>query len=118
MKLLLALVLLLCVPGLSACRTDSGATRSVADRSTPVVLCGKCGEVKGSDACCAADAEVCGCGLHHGSPGCCKMEKGADATLCSHCGEVLGSEKCCVAGAEVCPDCGMHAGSPGCCLGE
>lgn len=36
-----------------------------------VACCAKCGEVAGSEKCCAADAEICpGCGLHKGSPGC------------------------------------------------
>jgi YHS domain-containing protein len=35
-------------------------------------LCGKCGEVKGSEKCCAEGIEKCGkCGMHKGSPGCC-----------------------------------------------
>ena len=41
---------------------------------TPAQLCAKCGEVKGSDACCKVEGhEKCPkCGLHKGSPGCCK----------------------------------------------
>ena len=79
-------------------------------------LCGKCGEVKGGEACCVADAEICAdCKLHKGAPGCCKIEAGADATLCAHCGEVKGSESCCVEGAATCEKCGLHKGAPGCC---
>ena len=42
----------------------------------PASLCGKCGEIKGTEACCAEGADVCSkCNLHKGAPGCCKMEK-------------------------------------------
>ena len=45
-----------------------------AAKKAPVAsaeLCGKCGEVAGSEKCCAGGAEVCpACGLHAGSPGC------------------------------------------------
>ncbi len=54
-----------------ACGADK-AKAAVAEQA----LCGKCGQVKGSDSCCKADAEKCGaCGLVKGSPGCCKMPK-------------------------------------------
>lgn len=99
------------------CSQSSGPAADVDAGITKVstVLCGACGEVKGSDQCCAADADVCDCGLHKGSPGCCKIEKGTDVTLCSKCGEVADGEKCCAEGAEVCA-CGAHKGAPGCCL--
>lgn len=46
-----------------------GVSKATAEVST--ALCSKCGEVAGSDKCCAEGAEVCaGCGLHKGSPGC------------------------------------------------
>ena len=36
-------------------------------------LCTSCGEEKGAENCCAADAEECDkCGKNKGSPGCCK----------------------------------------------
>jgi hypothetical protein len=39
-------------------------------------LCGKCGQIKGTDACCKVDAPKCSkCGLAKGSPGCCKLPK-------------------------------------------
>ena len=39
-------------------------------------LCTGCGQIKGTDLCCKADAEKCaGCGLAKGSPGCCKLPK-------------------------------------------
>jgi hypothetical protein len=79
-----------------------------------MTLCGKCGELKGSDACCKADAKVCDqCGLHKGSPGCCAgLTKGQDAQLCPKCGEIKGTDKCCKADIESCKKCGMHKGSP------
>ena len=81
------------------------------------VLCYKCGQVKGSDKCCKADAEKCTkCGLHKGSPGCCRLAGAkADVCLCTYCGEIKGSDKCCKAGAAKCTKCGLNMGSPGCC---
>lgn len=39
-------------------------------------LCQKCGQIKGSEVCCKADAPKCEkCGLAAGSPGCCKLPK-------------------------------------------
>ncbi len=41
-----------------------------------VMLCGKCGQIKGTDVCCKADAQKCSkCGLAKGAPGCCKLPK-------------------------------------------
>ncbi len=80
------------------------------------VLCGACGQIKGSDVCCAADAATCAkCGLVKGSPGCCKIEKGTDVKLCTACGQIKGSDVCCAADAEKCAKCGLAKGSPGCC---
>ena len=46
-----------------------GAAKTTAAVSAE--LCPKCGEVAGSEKCCAEGAELCaGCGLHKGSPGC------------------------------------------------
>ena len=46
-----------------------GVSKATAEASA--ALCSKCGEVAGSDKCCAEGAEACaGCGLHKGSPGC------------------------------------------------
>lgn len=39
-------------------------------------LCPKCGQIKGSAACCKPDAVTCAkCGMTKGSPGCCAMSK-------------------------------------------
>jgi len=81
-----------------------------------LVLCGKCGQLKGSGECCAKDAVKCkGCGLAKGSPGCCKVTKGKDATLCAKCGEIKGSKICCAKDAVKSKECGLAKGSPGCC---
>lgn len=81
------------------------------------ILCGHCGHVKGSEACCAKDAEVCGCGAHKGSPGCCLIKKaGKDVILCGNCGQAKGSDFCCDDKAKKCKSCGRAKGSPGCCL--
>ena len=90
--------------------------RGETPEKLPVVLCGKCGQIKGTSECCAKDGKKCGkCGLAKGAPGCCKIEKGKDATLCSGCGQVKGSEECCAKEAAKCKKCGLHKGSPGCC---
>ncbi len=79
-------------------------------------LCGACGQIKGSDTCCAADAATCAkCGLAKGSPGCCRIEKGTDVELCTGCGQIKGSDTCCAADAATCAKCGLAKGSPGCC---
>jgi hypothetical protein len=94
--------------------TGCESKESAAD-TTPK-LCGGCGQIKGSDVCCKADAEECdGCGLAKGSPGCCKIEKGQDVALCAGCGQIKGSDVCCKADAEKCGTCGLAKGSPGCC---
>ena len=66
---------------------------------TPLVLCRKCGEIKGYGKCCKLEGrEKCSkCGLFKGSPGCCKLPKGAadPLVLRPKCGETKGSAKCC-----------------------
>ncbi|MCK5850364.1 MAG: hypothetical protein KAH23_05565 [Kiritimatiellae bacterium] len=61
------------------------------------VLCGKCGETKGSDVCCKKDAVRCKkCKAIKGAPGCCKLPaKGEDAVVCVKCGEIKGNAVCC-----------------------
>ena len=85
-----------------------------------VKVCLKCGEVKGTDKCCAADAEKCAkCKLNKGSVGCCrnlpKCPCGDAAKLCAKCGQVKGSNACCKADAPKCGKCELAKGSPGCC---
>ena len=83
-----------------------------------LTLCKDCGEVKGTDKCCAEGAAACDCGFHKGSLACCKVDKtGEDITLCTECGFVVDSKKCCADGAEVC-ECGFAHGSPACCKVE
>lgn len=93
---------------------DEAPSQGTADE---IVLCGKCGQIKGSAECCKADAAKCSkCGLIRGSPGCCKLsESGKDVTLCAKCGQVKGSDLCCKADAVKCGKCGLAKGSPGCC---
>jgi YHS domain-containing protein len=64
----------------------------------PVVVCGKCGEMKGSEECCREGAKKCPeCGLIKGSPGCCKLPgKGKDAVICGGCGKIEGSDESCI----------------------
>jgi len=109
-----------CVPKIKA-NPDKHIEKIKANGETPekapVILCGKCGEIKGRDKCCRKDAKKCvGCGLIKGSPGCCKLPKaGEDAELCPKCGEIKATAKCCKADAAKCPKCGLTKGSPGCC---
>lgn len=47
---------------------------SAAKCAKAPALCGSCGQIKGTDACCDPDAVKCAnCGLDKGSPGCCKI---------------------------------------------
>jgi len=85
-----------------------------------LVVCPKCGEIKGSEKCCVPGAAKCPrCGLNKGSVGCCRHLSPApgekDVVLCPKCGQVKGSAACCVAGVIRCPKCGLARGSPGCC---
>ena len=84
-----------------------------------VVICAKCGQVKGTDLCCKPDQKLCeSCGLVKGSPGCCVLPKGGteDVKLCTKCGFIKGSEECCkTEGKKICDSCGLIKGSPGCC---
>ena len=111
-----------CCPGCKATITKDPATylaKIKANGETaerlPVTLCGACGQIKGSDACCKPGAVTCGCGLAKGSPGCCKVPKGKDAALCLKCGQVKATASCCKPDAAACAKCGLAKGSPGCC---
>ncbi len=110
-----AAMLMLCIMLLvtSGCKED-GTTTAKADT---VALCADCGQIKGGDACCAADAETCsGCSLAKDAPGCCVMEKGdVSVALCTHCGQIAGSDVCCKPDQAQCETCGLTADSPGCC---
>lgn len=95
-------------------------TKKDASATEPLVLCGKCGQVKGGDQCCKADSQKCAkCGWTKSSPACCKItrvENQDDVTLCRKCGEVSGSDKCCkLEGRTKCAQCGLLKGAPGCC---
>jgi hypothetical protein len=101
---------------------DSNAT-SAADTATDTalvtatLLCGKCGEVKGSATCCVADAEICECGMHKGSALCCVKlpEEAVGKDICKQCGHVAEAGHHCDEDCETCADCGLHKGSPACC---
>jgi hypothetical protein len=84
---------------------------------TAAKYCGKCGQAKGSESCCAKDAVVCDkCEFAKGSPLCCKVAKNADGKdFCGKCGQVAGSEVCCAKDAVVCTKCNLAKGSPLCC---
>ena len=108
-----ALTALLCV----GCQTSETSTDNIVSPGA-VSICTNCGDVKGSDTCCAPDAVTCGgCGLHKGSIGCCQIEKGSTETVmvCTSCGYFKGSDECCQDGGATCAGCGLKKGSPGCC---
>ncbi|MFC1737344.1 hypothetical protein ACFL1X_14625, partial [Candidatus Hydrogenedentota bacterium] len=73
---------------------------------TRLVVCSKCGELKGCPRCCAKDAVKCDkCERSKGSIGCCKGLKaadGKDVVLCAKCGQVKGAPECCKADAPKC----------------
>jgi hypothetical protein len=105
-------MLLLMLAGMFVVGCEKDSDTTVKDK----LLCGGCGQIKGTDTCCKPDAVKCEkCGLDKGSPGCCKITKGKDIALCGKCGLVKGSDLCCKADAIMCDKCGKPKGSPGCC---
>jgi hypothetical protein len=82
-------------------------------------LCPKCGQIKGTKACCAKGAAKCGmCKLDKGSPACCqhlKLDGDKEVLLCTKCGQIEGTKACCAKGAKKCPMCKLDKGSPACC---
>lgn len=107
-------VALLSVLLLSQGCKDSNTAQAQTDS---VALCTACGQIEGSDVCCAPDAAACaGCDLAKGSPGCCKIEKGAEsAAICTKCGQIKGADVCCKPDQATCDKCNLVKGSPGCC---
>ena len=95
---------------------SSSVTKAASGK---VLICGKCGLIKGSELCCKKGQPLCPkCGLVKGSPGCCRVPKDVkgDVELCTSCGLIKGSVDCCkIAGKQICPKCGLVKGSPGCC---
>ncbi len=57
---------------LAQCPAGCGCAGCAAKaKAEKAAVCGKCGEVKGSESCCKAGVASCpACGLHAGSPGC------------------------------------------------
>lgn len=50
--------------------------KDAGEKIESAALCPKCGQIKGSDVCCKANAAKCGkCGMHKGSLGCCAVPK-------------------------------------------
>lgn len=50
--------------------------KDAGEKCATAALCPKCGQIKGSDVCCKADAPKCDqCGMAKGSPGCCAIHK-------------------------------------------
>ena len=100
--------------------TGAAGSKASGNTSTqPVsatILCGKCGEQKGTEKCCH-DAETCACGKHKGSPLCCKQlpEDAAGKDICGGCGQIAASDHQCDPSATKCVKCGLDQGSPACC---
>jgi hypothetical protein len=64
--------------GCNRSSTDQTPSLSVTPAVYDIVLCGHCGQVKGTEVCCLEGATVCAdCSWHKGSPACCKIEKPA-----------------------------------------
>ena len=62
--------------GLAGCQSSDTTSADASVSPGAVGLCTGCGQIKGSDVCCRADAATCpGCDLAKGSPGCCKIKK-------------------------------------------
>ena len=85
-----------------------------------LVVCPKCGEIKGVAQCCKPDANKCPrCRLNKGSIGCCRGLKPPaakkDIVVCPTCGQIKDTAKCCRPDAKKCPKCGLNKGAPGCC---
>ena len=65
-----------CCPSATGDQQNPSAVAEQPAADAEVALCGDCGEVKGSAACCDKDAARCDkCDLIKGSPGCCKINK-------------------------------------------
>jgi hypothetical protein len=107
----------LCLTILAACESGDKTEPTTQSASMGAVsLCGGCGQIEGTDKCCAPGMKCSGCGLAKGSPGCCKMAKGdTDVALCTGCGHIKGSEMCCKQYQAKCAGCGLVKGSAGCC---
>ncbi|MHC4789198.1 MAG: hypothetical protein ACYS8K_08380 [Planctomycetota bacterium] len=59
----------------AGCEDQPAAQTGQKALASAPALCAKCGQIKGTDVCCQADAAVCAkCGLAKGSPGCCKIK--------------------------------------------
>lgn len=123
-SLLLAVMGLFSITGCEPAADDAGAGDSGAtaasDSSTTTaevaVLCGKCGENKTSEACCAEGEETCACGLHKDTPLCCvDLGEAAGKDICTGCGNVASADHTCPEDGEICENCELHKGSPGCC---
>lgn len=116
MKKALTLVIALGLVSFLAGGCSSTDEHAEHDHDVGITLCGGCGQVKGTEACCAPGAAKCAsCGLAKGSPGCCKMPAGTDAVL-HECGAIKGSAACCDENAPRCAGCGKIKGTPGCCI--
>lgn len=72
---------------------------------TVMLLCIKCGQIKGGELCCKPDQIKCPkCGLVKGSPGCCKISKGTQtAAICVKCNKVIMDKACCACSNAKCP---------------
>ena len=123
MKTILSLIALIAISVIVGCNPpaesgDSNTTTAEVSTSS-TLLCGKCGAAKGSEICCADDAETCACGMHKGTALCCKEIDLAGKDLCTACGSPVEGVHTCSADAEKSEACGLEKGSAACCkLGE
>ncbi|MCA9196915.1 MAG: hypothetical protein KDA87_05225 [Planctomycetales bacterium] len=124
MKNVVALLAMLGFAVFAGCNppAESGGdanTTTAEVSATSTILCGTCGEVKGSDACCDDSVASCDCGFHKGSALCCKHVENNGQDVCADCGQTVDGAHTCSTDAEKCAECGLVKDSAGCCkLGE
>lgn len=82
-----------------ASNNDEGAGEAA------MLLCLKCGQIKGGELCCKPDQAKCPkCGLAKGSPGCCNIPEGTHmAAFCVKCNKVIVGKACCECRNAACP---------------
>ncbi len=86
-------------------KSDKESSNDEEAGKMAMLLCIKCGQIKGGELCCKPDQVKCPkCGLAKGSPGCCKIPEGAQmAAICAKCNKVIVDKACCGCYDAKCP---------------
>ncbi|MEO1618670.1 MAG: hypothetical protein AAFV88_22665 [Planctomycetota bacterium] len=119
MKSLSLCLAVLLMTTLIGCGSDEATpeTPETPETATPVSLtgdvCGKCGDIAGTETCCKG--ETCSCGMQKGSALCCSGVESSDVVYCKDCGFGKGTDECCSDDNTACTKCGLAAGSDLCC---